>query len=384
MTLSKKLQKLRRKNGYSQEELAEKLGVSRQAVSKWERGDSFPDTNNLIAVAALYNVSVDELAGCIRGDPSIAYTPDAPVSEGISLNKNDYKKTSCAESAGILPEEKFVKMAYPEKESEEIYPPREIFPDKPAEEIYPGRNTSEVITENIKNAEETAADEIPQPAPANFADSAAPAPMPIPVPAPAARQSAYDFSYNSPAPNASQPGKALMKKAAEFLSDPLKANVYRKLMHFPFWAIALFAFFFFGGIHGWWEYSWIFFLTIPIYYTGVRAIFSKNWYVFCYPALVVMGWFGATWFLGLNFHGRLFDAFTIACYLSIPLYYTAILAYRKRNVKFFCFPVLAVMAFLVFGTLFSAYEECLWMLALIPFCYYFSPKLNQKLFGSGT
>ena len=51
----------RKQAGLSQEALAEKLGVSRQAVSKWERSESSPDTDNLIALAKLYGVSLDEL-----------------------------------------------------------------------------------------------------------------------------------------------------------------------------------------------------------------------------------------------------------------------------------------------------------------------------------
>lgn len=58
---ARRLYKYRKSNGYSQEEIAEKLGVSRQAVSKWERGESSPDTDNLIALAKLYNVSIDEM-----------------------------------------------------------------------------------------------------------------------------------------------------------------------------------------------------------------------------------------------------------------------------------------------------------------------------------
>lgn len=54
---------LRKNAGMSQEELADKLGVSRQAVSKWECGDSMPDTDNLITISKLYNVSLDELVG---------------------------------------------------------------------------------------------------------------------------------------------------------------------------------------------------------------------------------------------------------------------------------------------------------------------------------
>ena len=59
--IANKLQKLRKANGYSQEELADKLGISRQAVSKWERAESSPDTDNLIILAKLYNVSLDDL-----------------------------------------------------------------------------------------------------------------------------------------------------------------------------------------------------------------------------------------------------------------------------------------------------------------------------------
>ncbi len=47
---AKRLFEYRKAYGYSQEELAEKIGVSRQAISKWERGESSPDTENLIAL----------------------------------------------------------------------------------------------------------------------------------------------------------------------------------------------------------------------------------------------------------------------------------------------------------------------------------------------
>ena len=61
--IANRLVELRKKNGYSQEELAEKIGISRQAVSKWERAESSPDTDNLIALSRLYQVSLDELLG---------------------------------------------------------------------------------------------------------------------------------------------------------------------------------------------------------------------------------------------------------------------------------------------------------------------------------
>ena len=61
MEIAKRLATLRRAHGLSQEELAARLGVSRQAVSKWERAESSPDTANLIALARLYAISLDEL-----------------------------------------------------------------------------------------------------------------------------------------------------------------------------------------------------------------------------------------------------------------------------------------------------------------------------------
>ncbi len=61
MILADKIIDLRKKNGWSQEELAEKLGVSRQAVSKWENGTSDPSTSNLCALAKLYGIPVEEL-----------------------------------------------------------------------------------------------------------------------------------------------------------------------------------------------------------------------------------------------------------------------------------------------------------------------------------
>lgn len=57
LEIANRLLALRREHGYSQEELAYKLGVSRQAVSKWERAESSPDTDNLLALARLYGVS---------------------------------------------------------------------------------------------------------------------------------------------------------------------------------------------------------------------------------------------------------------------------------------------------------------------------------------
>lgn len=61
MAFSEKLRALRKQAGFSQEALAEKLGVSRQAVTKWETEAGLPDIENIMAVSALFGVSMDEL-----------------------------------------------------------------------------------------------------------------------------------------------------------------------------------------------------------------------------------------------------------------------------------------------------------------------------------
>lgn len=61
MNFAEKLLALRTQAGYSQEVLAEKLNVSRQAVSKWELGTTLPETEKLISISTLFSVSIDSL-----------------------------------------------------------------------------------------------------------------------------------------------------------------------------------------------------------------------------------------------------------------------------------------------------------------------------------
>ena len=71
MKLSENIQKFRKKKGFSQEKLAEKCQVSRQALAKWENGESVPTIDKLIFLADLYELSLDELVGRTEKDTSI-------------------------------------------------------------------------------------------------------------------------------------------------------------------------------------------------------------------------------------------------------------------------------------------------------------------------
>ena len=61
MILADKIMNLRKRNGWSQEELAEKLNVSRQSISKWEGAQSIPDLDKILKISKLFGVSTDYL-----------------------------------------------------------------------------------------------------------------------------------------------------------------------------------------------------------------------------------------------------------------------------------------------------------------------------------
>ena len=61
MELKDKLQLLRKQNGYSQEQLADKIGIARQTISKWETGQAVPELNGLIQLSNLYGITIDRM-----------------------------------------------------------------------------------------------------------------------------------------------------------------------------------------------------------------------------------------------------------------------------------------------------------------------------------
>ena len=74
MTFSDKLIALRKKAGWSQEELAERLNVSRQSVSKWESAQSMPDIDKILQLSSLFSVTTDCLLKDTQAEPE--YTED--------------------------------------------------------------------------------------------------------------------------------------------------------------------------------------------------------------------------------------------------------------------------------------------------------------------
>jgi len=123
--IANRLVQLRKQSNLSQEELAMRLGISRQAVSKWERAESSPDTDNLIALATLYKLSLDDLVHSDLPPEPAAYTPpyqpettftaEVPTLDGSYFEvkgeaeevKNEVNEPVKQETADPLPEGSF-------------------------------------------------------------------------------------------------------------------------------------------------------------------------------------------------------------------------------------------------------------------------------------
>lgn len=84
MSFQQKLQTLRKEKGLSQENSAESIGISRQAVAKWEAGQSYPDIDKLIALSNLFKVSIDKLVK--DSEENCCFSSEK--SENYSMNKD--------------------------------------------------------------------------------------------------------------------------------------------------------------------------------------------------------------------------------------------------------------------------------------------------------
>ena len=416
--IANRFQQLRKKNNLSQEELAEKIGVSRQAVSKWERAEASPDTDNLILLSKLYGISLDELLK----------TDSVQIgSSGVSLKKEDYG----------FSDESVKEMRPDNYTDEEIYPGRNggeksssqqkasakaENPDTVREKLSAaGLAVGDVINavgndrENLNEKVKTAGHAI------GDAVSAAGNAAKKEIKKQKARKSFEDRyenvmdKFESGIENGMDKLGRGIEKGMEKLSDSMErfeesvsdAEAHGGIAHsvgisartagskglslldktFPI--LIIFTFFLLVGA-GAAHPGWTVFLLIPLYYTFKEAVRKKNPMIFCYPVLCVFVY---------CFIGGLFDmlkprwsdewyGFMWLIFLTIPLYYTGYTAIKKRNPLIFCYPVLCVLVYLGIG-IFTGYLAphigefwfaAAWLpiLATIPFYYIAISHYRQK------
>lgn len=94
MILADKIMNLRKQNGWSQEELADKLGISRQSVSKWESAMTIPDLDKILKMSALFGVSTDYL---LKDE-----IEETALTEGAIIDEEDEKKSISVEEANLF------------------------------------------------------------------------------------------------------------------------------------------------------------------------------------------------------------------------------------------------------------------------------------------
>ena len=100
MTFGEKIQKLRKEAGLSQEELSYQLGVSRQAISKWERDNGYPETEKIVRMSKIFNVTLDYLL-----NEDNIQTPEIVAEQGI------YVSREMAEGFLLYQKRKYLKIA---------------------------------------------------------------------------------------------------------------------------------------------------------------------------------------------------------------------------------------------------------------------------------
>lgn len=108
LTIANRLVELRQSLGLSQEALAASLGVSRQAVSKWERAEASPDTDNLIALANLYNISLDALLLGREAPPS----PSDAFTAGLEADEERAERRRRKKALLRFPYPVFITLCY--------------------------------------------------------------------------------------------------------------------------------------------------------------------------------------------------------------------------------------------------------------------------------
>lgn len=281
--IANRLYQYRKENNLSQEELASKIGVSRQAVSKWERAEASPDTDNLILLAKLYGVTLDEL---LQGKAE--QTPPAAEQE-VSEEKAEAESTQFSPE----PDEEYV-------ESDKISFKNGIHihskdGDKVDISFRDGVNVQDndgsrvCVNRNGVNISENGKTKV-------YTD-----------------ESGRVFHSSD------------IDKERHIYKGKEKSKKKNFFLAFPFPIITVIAYLLFGvfDVCGGFAFGWIIFLTIPLYYTLIEAIIKKRPDIFCYPVLTVAV------YLITGFAWSLWHPMWII-FLTIPVYYS-VCSLIKRN-----------------------------------------------------
>lgn len=274
-----RLLKYRKKHHLSQEELAAKIGVSRQAVSKWERAEASPDTDNLILLAQIYGVTLDEL---LTGKDE-----DEEKSADEAQQSNTYNEGSESNAAhGNGEDSQENNNTYESRTGDRIYFDNGLHVDaKNGDRVHVGWSGVHV---NASDGTRVSVDKN-----GVFVDEKG-------------ERKAYTDEHGHIFYDEDCCGKKHSHKKSLWYKFP-----------YPIVALCVFLAWGFSGFLGGFAYSWLFFLTIPLYYTLVDAVIKRKPKHFAYPVLAVIIFF--VWGFWLPMLGGF--ALSWIVFLTIPIYY---------------------------------------------------------------
>lgn len=236
--IAQRLYELRRKHGFSQEALAEALGLSRQAISKWERSESAPDMGNLIALADLYGMTIDEL---IRPTDETEGSEDAEEVDSIIVIDETADAGSNAESAAEeeIAENILEASGYPSGADASDDASAATTPEAEGEGRTEAEATSEQPTQTTQSAQSAAIPDAP--------------------------------TLERPAPHAPTDVKQVIAHGHIYTKPTALTRPRCKLRKFPYPLLVTVLFIAFAIIFSFWDFLWLF-LTIPFYYWIARII----------------------------------------------------------------------------------------------------------------
>ena len=297
--IAERLAARRKMAGLSQEALAEKLGVSRQAVSKWERSESSPDTDNLIALAQLYGVSLDELL----------YVDDA-IADDVAFEAADRaesrKGAAGSRGEGVLAAEEAAgadgaESAPATEEATDAVEDGHVHIGFDGIHVEDGKDHVHISWSEGVHVVDRHGQEV-------------------------------HVGWDGVRVNATEPGAVdhVFDHRASF--DAIDSEFAKQWLKFPFWAVVLVAYLLLGIASGaWWQGLFLLFL-VPLYYIVGAAIVSRR----VAPLLCGLYPIGAmAWFFWMAFIvGQWHPAWAI--FLTIPLVEVLIVKvsgrwHRRRN-----------------------------------------------------
>ena len=267
-----RLYELRKQKGLSQEELAEKLGVSRQAVSKWERSEASPDTDNLIALAKIYGLTLDEL---IFGEKQQEEEKanEEPIADPVEETNDGVNKVDIG-PAGIFVESEDGDKVHISLKGIKITEGRKSKSEKGGVNINLGglKFDPDAFLNDEDEDEENEDDE---------------------------------------------DDDDVIIKDGHFHVEVDKRKKRAKFWYaVPYPVICVVAYLLFGfyNVCGGWAHSWIIFITIPLYYSLIDVIVKKRLDEFAYPVFTVLAYLYMGLYLG-NWHP------SWIVFVTIPVYY---------------------------------------------------------------